>query len=154
MHIAQYIEEQKRLNPDPKHWWQRTSLWYERIALLSIAIGGLVMAVYIPVRWVYTPIRITGDAWGLAFWIVVLMTVMSLIAMTLGALAAFRAFTSSPMPVSHLEAVIVFMGIVVLILAVYQPVHEQIERCLKLTEETKVLQAKIQMLEQQRLRKQ
>ena len=154
MNIAQYLEEQKRLNQEPKHWWQRTSPWYERIAMLSVALGGLVMAVYVPVLWITAPAEIIGNAGGLALGLVVLMTGMGFISMTLGALAAFHSFTSSALPVSHLEAAVVFAATVTLALAVGRSAHEQIEVGQKLAEETKALQAKIQMLEQQRLHNQ
>lgn len=139
MHIAQFIEEQKRLNPLPTHWWQRTSVWYLRAAMLMVFLGGGTIAVYLPWAWITAPLELRQSAGALGMVIFGGFTVLSVGSMWIGGWELFREI-HRPTSISHGEALLVM--IVGVLLAALVSSHYRAEQGKHqiLSEETRTIQ--------------
>lgn len=137
MHIAKFIEEQKRLNPEPKYWFHRKSAWYERVVMSVVALCGLVIAIYVPVRFVTAPAEVIGDHYGFAIGITIAMTYAGLSMMVLGGWAAIAAFRKKD-GLSHLEAAIMFVIIWALATVFSNVIHQTFEQRMQLEQEAQI----------------
>lgn len=137
MHIAKFIEDQKRLNPEPKYWFQRKSPWYERVSMSLVSICGLGIAIYAPIRFATAPAEVIGDSYGFAIGLTIAIIFIGLDFMVLGGLAAIKAFRKKD-GLSHLEAAIMFAIISALTIIFSNVIHETFERGIQLEHEAKI----------------